>query len=322
MHSCEVSTRDSAPTTMALRRVACFDARPAMSPMSFSPGRRRTLSAAALALVPAWAGAREPTRASAGADLPTLAVVYAGQVDPARCLTSEKYDGVRAIWDGRDLRHRSGRPVSAPASFLSALPAVPLDGELWLGRGRFDALSAMVRRAEPREDEWSRLRYMVFEMPGASGTFAERVDLLSAAVARSGSAQLECAPQRRIADRAALDRALAEVVAGGGEGLVLHLASAPFVGGRSEALMKLKPQLDAEAVVVGYRPGAGRNRSLVGALEVESEDGRRFLVGSGLTDALRRSPPEIGSAITYRHRDLTSSGLPRFATYVRRHETF
>ena len=84
--------------------------------------------------------------------------------------------------------------------------------------------------------------------------------------------------------------------------------------------MKLKPQLDAEAVVVGYRPGAGRTRTLVGALEVESEDGRRFLVGSGLTDALRRAPPEIGSFITYRHRDLTSSGLPRFATYVRRYE--
>ncbi len=322
MHSCEVSTGEGVPTTIALRHVACIDARPAMKPMSFSAGRRRTLSAAALALMPAWAGARERTHAPPGTDVPTLAVVYVGQVDPALCLTSEKYDGVRAIWDGRTLRHRSGRLVSAPASFLSTLPAVPLDGELWLGRGRFDAVSAIVRRVEPHEDEWSRLRYMVFEMPGAGGTFAERVDLLSAAVARSRSSQLECAPQRRIADRAALDRALAEVVAGGGEGLVLHLASAAFVGGRSDVLMKLKPQLDAEAVVVGYRPGEGRNRSLVGALEVESEDGRRFLVGSGLTDALRQKPPEIGSTITYRHRDLTSSGLPRFATYVRRHEAF
>jgi len=103
---------------------------------------------------------------------------------------------------------------------------------------------------------------------------------------------------------------------------MLHLASAPYVGGRSDALMKLKPHLDAEAVVVGYRAGTGRNNSLVGALEVEGSDGRRFLVGSGLTDALRRTPPEVGSVITYRHRDLTSSGLPRFATYVRRHETF
>ena len=86
--------------------------------------------------------------------------------------------------------------------------------------------------------------------------------------------------------------------------------------------MKLKPHLDAEAVVVGYRPGTGRNAAQVGALEVRADDGRRFLVGSGLSDALRRSPPEIGSVITYRHRDVTPSGLPRFATFVRRHEAF
>jgi DNA ligase-1 len=294
-----------------------------MTSTSFSPGRRRALAyAAGLALAPTAAGARARPHPSAPAEEPALATVYVGQVDPALCLVSEKYDGVRAIWDGRLLRHRSGRPVSAPASFVSTLPAVPLDGELWLGRGRFDALSAIVRRSEPRDDEWSGVRYMAFEMPGAAGTFAERVDLVAAAVTRSRPRQLECAPQRRLAHRVELDRALAEVVAGGGEGLMLHVASAPYVGGRSDALMKLKPHLDAEAVVVGYRPGAGRNRSLVGALEVESGDGRRFLVGSGLTDELRRSPPEIGSVITYRHRDLTSTGLPRFATYLRRHETF
>ena len=293
-----------------------------MSPTSLSFGRRRALSAAALALFPAWATSRERPRPAARDDGPTLATVYAGQVDPALCLVSEKYDGVRATWDGRTLRHRSGRAVSAPASFLATLPPVQLDGELWLGRGRFDALSAIVRRTEPRADEWSGVRYMVFEMPGAGGSFAERIDRLSAAVEQSRSRQLACAPQRRIADRDALARALADVVAGGGEGLMLHLASAPYVGGRSDALMKLKPHLDAEAVVVGHRAGTGRNRSLVGALEVEGSDGRRFLVGSGLTDALRRAPPEVGSVITYRHRDLTSTGLPRFATYVRRHEAF
>jgi DNA ligase len=32
----------------------------------------------------------------------------------------------------------------------------------------------------------------------------------------------------------------------------------------------------------------------VGALEVESGEGRRFFVGSGMSDALRRDPPAIG----------------------------
>ncbi len=251
---------------------------------------------------------------------PLLANAYTGQVDPALCLVSEKYDGVRALWDGRVLRHRSGREVSAPRSFLAALPGEPVDGELWLGRGRFEALSGIVRTASPREADWARIRYMVFEMPGAGGTFAERAGRLREFVARMANAPLVAAPQTRVADRAALRSRLASVVAAGGEGLMLHLASAPVASGRSDLLMKLKPHLDAEAVVVALRGGAGKYRGQVGALEVEAPDGRRFLVGSGLSDAQRRDPPRPGQTITYRYRDLTSNGLPRFATYLRRHD--
>jgi DNA ligase-1 len=283
--------------------------------------RRRLLAAGALALLPLPAPARSPSSPlDAGALAPLLAGVYTGQVDPALCLVSEKYDGVRALWDGRVLRHRSGRAVAAPAAFLAALPHEPLDGELWLGRRSFDALSAIVRRAEPRAAEWSRVRYMVFEMPAGDGSFAEWIERLTAVVARLGARQLEVAPQRRIGDRAELARALDAVVGAGGEGLMLHLASAPYRTGRSDALLKLKPYLDAEAVVVGHRPGIGKLQGLAGALEVESPERRRFFIGSGMSDALRREPPAIGSVITYRYRDLTPAGLPRFATYLRRHE--
>jgi len=251
---------------------------------------------------------------------PTLATVYRGQVDPSLCLVSEKYDGVRALWDGERLRHRSGRLVAAPREFVAALPPVPLDGELWLGRGRFDALSAIVRKAVPRRDEWAGVRYMVFELPGAAGDFAARSQRLAAVVAAAGSAQVLAAPQERVDGMPSLQRRLDAVVAGGGEGLMLHVASAPWAAGRSDTLLKLKPHLDAEAVVVGHRGGAGKYQGQIGALAVEAADGRRFLVGSGLSDALRRDPPARGETITYRYRDLTSSGLPRFATYLRRHD--
>ncbi len=289
---------------------------------TLAPSRRRLILAGAASLLPSFAGARSRPSPGAGEAVaaPLLAVVYTGWVDPALCLVSEKYDGVRAVWDGRVLRHRSGRPVSAPASFVKALPSEAVDGELWLGRGRFDELSAIVRRAQPRESEWARVRYMTFEMPGAPGTFVERAARLSAIAAVTARPHVEAAPQVRIADRAALQRRLDEIVAGGGEGLMLHLASAPALGGRSDVLMKLKPHLDAEAVVVGQRLGGGKYGGEVGALEVQATDGRRFFVGSGLSDALRRDPPPVGSRITYRYRDLTSTGLPRFATYLRRHE--
>lgn len=52
------------------------------------------------------------------------------QTDPAKYLVSEKYDGVRAVWDGKTLRFCSGRAVDAPAWFIAKLPPHALDGEL------------------------------------------------------------------------------------------------------------------------------------------------------------------------------------------------
>jgi len=295
------------------------------NPSSSVERRRLLVAAAALVLArPLAAPAQGRTAADdvvarLPAVAPQLAAIYTGQVDPACCFVSEKYDGVRALWDGNVLRHRSGRVVAAPASFLAALPAAPLDGELWLGRGRFDALSARVRRAQPDAGEWRDVRYMVFDTPIGGVPFATRLVRLAALVPPL-PAQVEIAPQWRVTGAVELERDLARTVAAGGEGLMLHVADAFHAPGRSESLLKLKPHLDAEAVVVGHRAGTGKYRGLVGALEVESSQGRRFFIGSGLSDSMRREPPAIGTTVTYRYRELTSSGLPRFATYLRLHD--
>ncbi|MFM2068165.1 MAG: hypothetical protein RLZZ584_3074 [Pseudomonadota bacterium] len=247
-----------------------------------------------------------------------LAKVAAAQPDVSRHLVSEKLDGVRAWWDGQRLLFRSGAPLPAPAWFTAALPRRALDGELWLARGRFDALSGLLRQEHGLDDPlWRSVSYQLFELPEAPGTFAERVVALQALVAAAGAPHLRVNEQRRLADTAALQRWLAEVVAGGGEGLMLHLADAPYVTGRSEVLLKLKPQADAEAVVIAHLPGKGRHAGRLGALQVRSEDGRIFALGSGLSDALREAPPPLGSTVVYRYRGLTPGGLPRFATFWR-----
>ena len=58
---------------------------------------------------------------------------------------SEKLDGVRGRWDGRRLWTRGGYPVDAPAWFTAGWPDVAMDGELWMGRGRFEETSTLVR---------------------------------------------------------------------------------------------------------------------------------------------------------------------------------
>lgn len=272
--------------------------------------------ALALAVQPAWSDAPPDAPAM------LLAEVYAANVDVTQYWVSEKFDGVRAQWDGRALRFRGGGTVPAPAWFTANFPALPLDGELWIARGRFDALSGTVRRIEPVDAEWRQVHYLVFELPGAAGDFSARVRQMRTIVAQAGVPWLKAVEQTRVADRDELMKRLDAVVRASGEGLMLHRADAPYLTGRNDALLKLKPWQDAEAVVVGHLPGNGKYRGLTGALQMETPDGKRFRIGSGLTDALRRQPPPIGTRITYRYQQLTKNGVPRFPRYLRVREDF
>lgn len=275
------------------------------------------LAAAAMACGPARAE-RDETRSPAL----LLARELPPGTDPTRYLVSEKYDGVRAYWDGRQLRFRSGRLVQAPAWFVSRLPAQALDGELWLGRGRFEALSAIVRKEVPLDDEWRQLRYMVFELPGAPGSFEQRAARIRQVVAEAGWLQLVAVEQFRVNSRAALQHKLTEVVRAGGEGLMLHLADAPYETGRSDTLLKLKPLHDTEAVVVAHLPGKGKHAGRLGALRVRSPQGLEFEIGTGFSDAVRANPPPVGTTVTYTYRGLTGKGVPRFASFLRVREVF
>jgi DNA ligase 1 len=109
-------------------------------------------------------------------------------------------------------------------------------------------------------------------------------------------------------------------VQSGGEGLMLHLSSAPLATGRNDVLLKLKPLSDAEATVVGYIAGKGKYAGLTGALVVKADNGLRFNLGTGLSDAQRKTPPAIGTKVTYTYRDVTPRGKPRFASFLRMYE--
>ena len=251
-----------------------------------------------------------------------LAKTAPASIDPAGYLVSEKLDGVRALWDGKVLRFRSGRTIAAPAWFTSKLPKEPLDGELWIGRGQFDVLSGIVRKAKPVDVEWQKVNYMVFELPAASGSFKDRALALDSIVNATAWPQLQAVEQMTIANRATLQAKLDDVVQGGGEGLMLHLASAPLVTGRSDVLLKLKPLSDSEATVIGYIAGKGKYAGMTGALVVKSASGQRFNLGTGLSDEQRKTPPAIGIKVTYTYRDVTPSGKPRFASFLRVYDAY
>lgn len=257
-------------------------------------------------------------RALADAPALLLAGRYRPGIDLRDWWVSEKYDGVRAHWDGRQLRTRGGERIAAPAWFTAGWPALPMDGELWAGRGRFEHAQSAAAREQPDDAQWRALRYMVFDLPAHPGSFDERLAALRAAVSALNHTWVQAVPQRKVAGDAELQALLREVVRGGGEGLMLHRGASLYRAGRGEDLLKLKTHDDAEARVIAHVPGKGKHAGRLGALMVETPEGRRFALGTGFTDAQRADPPPVGSWVTYRFRGLhEGSGLPRFASFLR-----
>ena len=251
-----------------------------------------------------------------------LAKTLPENVDVRDYWVSEKYDGVRGYWDGKQRRmySRNGTVIALPNDFAAQLPDISLDGELWIGRGQFERVVSVVRDAQPDDTAWKQVKYMVFELPDSQnqyGDFTQRMARIERITQHINAPNIQAVKQWRVRDRAELLRQLDTITQAGGEGLMLHLASAPYQTGRSDALYKLKLRQDAEATVIGYVAGTGKYAGKVGSLRVRTENGREFNVGGGLNDALRAQPPAIGSVITYQFNGLTKKGQPRFPRFLR-----
>ncbi len=139
-----------------------------------------------------------PLAIAQGAPSLLLAHVASEDIDPAPYLISEKFDGVRAYWDGKTLRFRSGNVVNAPPWFIAKLPPQALDGELWLGRGRFEELSGMVRTEHADDAAWKQIKYLIFELPDAPGPFAQRYAEIRTLVRLLNWPQLQAVEQFRL----------------------------------------------------------------------------------------------------------------------------
>lgn len=246
-----------------------------------------------------------------------LAQQYESGLDVTQYLISEKYDGVRAMWDGKQFYSRQGNIINAPTWFTKDLPKTPLDGELWLSHGEFDALSGAVRKDVPIDTEWQQITYNIFELPNGKGTFEARAKRIVEIVKKANLKHLKAVQQFKVKDEAALNLRLEQVVKNGGEGLMLHLASAEYTTGRSAVLIKLKPLYDAEATVIEHTAGKGKYKGKLGALVVKTPEGITFKLGTGLSDAQRENPPKIGSLVTYTYKDKTKNGKPKFARFLR-----
>ncbi len=192
---------------------------------------------------------------------------------------------------------------------------MPLDGELWIARKKFQRTVSIVRRQD-RTDLWAEVRYVVFDAPGAGGGFEDRLAALRDALAVRPPKFAQPHEQALCKGIEHLRAELARVEALGGEGLMLRQPGSRYEAGRSATLLKVKRFHDAEAVVIGHLAGAGKHKGRLGALRVRLPDGTEFAIGTGFSDRERGTPPAVGATVTFRYQELSDAGVPRFPSYL------
>lgn len=245
-------------------------------------------------------------------------VLLAHSWDTAQDLTgwwmSEKFDGVRCWWEGDRFLSRLGNEFHAPKWFTRDIPTDTLDGELWMGRKLFQQTVGAVRKLNPVDAEWQKIKFMVFDAPALPMGFEGRVHhVKSRLVGVPYTEAVDHVPCKGIDH---IKKSLAWVISQGGEGLMLRRPGSLYEAGRSNTLLKVKEFIDAEGTVTGYEPGKGKHKGRVGALLMLTDTGEPFSVGTGLSDREREKPPSVGSRVTYRYQELTQDNKPRFPVFV------
>jgi DNA ligase-1 len=240
-----------------------------------------------------------------------LAESWDGNLDPSGWWLSEKLDGVRAYWDGKQLLSRLGNVLHAPDWFIAGLGQHALDGELFLARKSFQKTVAIVRRQD-KSELWKQIKYVIFDAPAHGGKFEERLKLLET-LAKHNHAAVH--PHALCKGMSHLKDELSRIESAGGEGLMLRQPQSLYVAGRSSTLLKVKSFKDDEATVIGHEAGAGRHKGRLGALRVRLPDGTEFSIGTGLSDKERETPPPIGSIVLFRYQELSDGGVPRFPSF-------
>lgn len=223
---------------------------------------------------------------------------------------SEKLDGIRALWNGTILYSRTGKEFSAPKWFTNKLPNMELDGELYIGPGKFEETQSVVMKKVPNSSEWRKVKYKIFNAP-SNKPFSERYN--------NFKNMNHALTHTKITNQNQFNKFYENILAQKGEGVMLRKINSPYEEKRSKFLIKVKPKRNAEAIVVDVQKGKGKYVGKMGALVVKDLNTNiQFKIGSGFNDSHRSESWKKGNKITYIYRDKTAKGVPRFATFKAR----
>jgi DNA ligase-1 len=240
-------------------------------------------------------------------------------MDPTGYFISEKLDGIRSIFGNGKFISRNNNEIKAPKWFIDKMPkGVVLDGELFTKRGDFRNVMSYVMKNKPVDEEWKRVRFLVFDMPMLNLPFEERIRKLKQTV--GSSKYVKVVPHIKIKNKSHMMEIHKKIVKKGGEGIMLRAPGSFYENKRSSTLIKYKTFKDKEAVVQGYSLGSGKYQKMLGKLKVKWYKGNStFLVGSGFTDSDRKNYLKLfpkGTIIKVKYFEVNESGKPRFPVFI------
>jgi len=242
------------------------------------------------------------------------AKVYHGYENITGWLMSEKLDGIRGYWDGRQLKSKNGNIIHAPKWFTKDFPSFELDGELWTKRGDFENIQSIVLSDTPT-DKWKEVTYNIFEVPNKEGNFTQRLQFARKYL--QNIKHVYIIKQIKCKNREHLNKFLNEIEKLAGEGVMIKNPNRSYFAGRSSSILKVKNFQDMEGKVISVNKGKGKFKNMMGSLTLLLENNVTFKLGGGFNLEQRKSPPPIGKYITFKYHGLTKNKKPKFASFLR-----
>lgn len=231
-------------------------------------------------------------------------------------IMSEKYDGIRGFWDGKQLFSRGGQVINAPKWFTRHYPPFAIDGELWTKRNDFENISSIVRTQVP-DNRWHQITHQIFEVPNQSGGLLDRLTILQTYLSQHPTTPIHIIKQTSIKQKSEVKYFLHQVISQGGEGVVVRNPNTPYQTGRLKSALKVKPYFDTECLVIEILTGKGKYRDKMGSLLCTTNTKKQVKIGSGFTDRQRQNPPKIGDKITFKYYGFTKKGSFKYPVFLR-----
>lgn len=233
---------------------------------------------------------------------------------------SEKLDGVRAYWDGKNLLSRSGKNLNPPKWFIEDFPPFAIDGELFTKQNDFENIVSIVKNQQ-NKDLWKYLSLYVFEVPNKEGNFSKRLEKLQNFLKQHPAKFIQIIPQNEFQTKEELLSFIKQIKQKDGEGVILRKKEGVYTTGRNSSLLKYKFFFDSECEIIEYQKGKGKYADVIGSFTCK--DGAKiFRIGSGLSEDFRKNPPKIGSIITYKFYKTTKNNMPRHPVFLRIYREF